>query len=117
MRERRETGCVRARERERMRGRERENDRLTGSVLLVVVYSCYGYWSMRNKWNNAYTNKKNKHVKSLYVFFSLLSIFLPLTLIRAKTAVTTGLISRYTGAINITFIQFVIMYKFTSVVQ
>jgi hypothetical protein len=80
-----------SKERKRKRARERENDRLTGSML-VVVYSCHGYWSMRID-GTTYTRKKNIRAKNLFVFSSLPSIFLPLTLIGATAAIITALLS------------------------
>ena len=67
------------------REKEGENDRLTGSIMMVAICSCHGYWSMRiNQWNKAQEKeekKKNIRVENCFVFSPLCRFFSPLTFI------------------------------------
>jgi hypothetical protein len=64
-----------SKERKRKKARERENDRLTGSML-VVVYSCHGYWSMRrNRWNNVDEKEEHTCKESVRFLFTAVDFF------------------------------------------
>jgi len=62
------------RKRKRRRERERENDRLTGSMW-VVVYACHGYWSMRNRWNNVHEKEEHTCKESVRFLFTAVDLF------------------------------------------